>query len=137
MRPGKIQTMIIVIGITMFSFSTVLANSQPKQWTAPVSADSLVNPLKETPKDWKKGAAIYNTACVVCHGTSGKGDGIAGAALIPRPADLSSETVQNQSDGAIFWKLTEGRPPMASYKAIYSDEQRWQLVKYIRELGKE
>ena len=134
MRPGNIQTMIIVMGIAVFTLNTSLANPQPQLWTAPDSADSLVNPLKKMPKAWKKGAALYNTACVVCHGNRGWGDGIAGAALKPRPADLTSKLVQEQSDGAIFWKLTEGNSPMASYKAIYTDEQRWQLVEYIRQL---
>jgi len=42
--------------------------------------------------------------------------------------------VQNQSDGAIYWKITNGNPPMASYKETLTEEQRWQLVNYIREL---
>ena len=136
MKPGILARITILVGIGLFSFQLGLAAPKPEPWMAPALADTLENPLQETPKAWKKGAALYNSACVVCHGNQGYGDGIAGAALNPRPANLTSKKVQEQTDGAIFWKLTNGNPPMASYKTIYSDEQRWQLVEYIRKLGK-
>ena len=52
----------------------------------------------------------------MCHGTSGKGDGPAGVNLDPKPKDHTSPVVQNQSDGALFWKITTGKLPMASYE---------------------
>lgn len=72
-----------------------------------------------------------------CHGTKGKGDGLAGINLKPRPQDLMSAAVQGQSDGAIFWKINEGRAPMASYKTTFTSEQIWQLVNYLRKLKTE
>jgi len=75
------------------------------------------------------------TYCVPCHGNKGKGDGVAAAALKPKPADHSSQKVQSQTDGAIFYKITTGRLPMAPYKDILNTTQRWQLVNYIRTLA--
>ena len=109
---------------------------QSSDWKAPAEADKLKNPLNDLAKASELGEELFNVQCAICHGESGTGDGIAGVGLTPRPADLTSERVQKQSDGAIFWKITTGRPPMASYESIYSDEQRWQLVAYIRNLGK-
>ena len=37
-------------------------------------------------------------------------------------------------DGEIYWKITEGRKPMPSFKNQLSDEQRWQLVNFLRTL---
>lgn len=37
-----------------------------------------------------EGKTTFETMCVTCHGTSGKGDGPAGAALTPSPADFTS-----------------------------------------------
>ena len=71
----------------------------------------------------------------ICHGTKGAGNGVAGASLKPKPANFTLKEIQAQSDGAIFWKITEGRTPMAAYKML-SDTQRWQLVSYIRTLKK-
>ena len=74
--------------------------------------------------------------CFVCHGPKGKGDGMAGAGLTPKPTDLTSEAVQSQSDGAIFWKIAEGRSPMASYKSSIPEKKRWEIINYIRTLKK-
>ena len=72
--------------------------------------------------------------CFVCHGPKGKGDGMAGAGLTPKPTNLTTEEFQSQSDGAIFWKITEGRAPMASYKTSIPEKKRWEIVNYIRTL---
>ena len=55
--------------------------------------------------------------------------------LKPRPGNFTKDAVQLQTDGAIYWKMTEGRAPMASYKTALTEQQRWQLVNYIRQLG--
>lgn len=105
-------------------------------WKAPAKVDKLVNRLTDLVEASKKGKEIFDIQCAICHGTEGKGDGAAAIGLTPRPADFTSESIQSQSDGAIYWKITTGRPPMASYKGIFSKTQRWQLVTYIRTLGK-
>ncbi len=103
------------------------------EWIAPASADTIKNPLKGNAASIDDGKKLYAKFCVVCHGEKGKGDGVAAAGLTPRPADHSSEKIQKQSDGALFWKLTTGRAPMASYKQ-FSAEQRWALVNFMRTL---
>ncbi len=105
-------------------------------WVAPSSADTVKNPLKGKADAVAAGKKLYTTYCVPCHGNTGKGDGIAAASINPRPADHTSAKVQNQSDGAIYWKLTTGKVPMASYAKILTSTQRWQLVDYIRTLKK-
>jgi hypothetical protein len=44
--------------------------------------------------------------------------------------------LKKESDGVIFWKITNGKPPMASYEELLTEDQRWELVNYIRELEK-
>ena len=133
---------IRIIGIgamlcgSILFFSGWTSNPSAGEWKAPTSVDNLNNPLKGDMKAAEKGKKIYKQMCVVCHGDKGKGNGIASASLNPRPADFSAEIVQGQSDGAIYWKLTEGRSPMAAYKDILKEDQRWQLVNYLRTLKK-
>ena len=50
-------------------------------------------------------------------------------------ADLNLPVVQRQSDGAFFWKITNGNAKrgMPSFSKI-PELQRWQIVLYIRTL---
>lgn len=122
--------------IVLIHISTFRVYSQDKNWIAPKSSNSLVNPLKGDENATLEGKKIYTQVCVICHGLQGKGNGGAGVALNPKPANFLAITVMNETDGAIFWKLTEGKPPMASYKDMLKENQRWQLVNYIRKLEK-
>jgi len=36
------------------------------------------------------------------------------------------------TDGELFWKISEGRRPMPEFKKRLTEEQRWQLVNYVR-----
>jgi mono/diheme cytochrome c family protein len=45
------------------------------------------------------GATLYHTHCASCHGESGRGDGMVGAALRNPPADLTAITRNN---GGLF-----------------------------------
>jgi mono/diheme cytochrome c family protein len=72
--------------------------------------------------------------CAPCHGYGGKGDGPVAPALQVKPADHSSELIQNETDGSLYWKMTTGRGPMQSFKTMLTDKQRWSLVNYIRSL---
>jgi mono/diheme cytochrome c family protein len=130
-----IKNMAVGLGMLIL-FSAAKKNIQTGDWKAPPEADKLSNPLKGNAVATDAGKVLYVKFCVVCHGNKGRGDGIAGVSLNPRPANHSSQKVQGQTDGAIFWKIATGRPPMVSYKTSLTETQRWQLVNYIREFGK-
>lgn len=105
-------------------------------WAAPSSADKLKNPLAGIEKVSEETKKNFNQDCVTCHGNEGKGDGPTSNLLEIPPADLTSAKVQKQSDGAIFWKITTGKGYMPSFKKTFKDKQRWEMVNYIRLLGK-
>jgi mono/diheme cytochrome c family protein len=110
-----------------------------QQWQAPPEALALKNPLKPTPENIAKGREWYNQRCVDCHGNSGKGGGYLGAALrrdgqLMFPTNLVSQVVQANTDGELFWKITNGRSPMPANRIRFEEEQRWQMVLYLRTL---
>lgn len=106
-------------------------------WIAPASANELNNPLSGISEATNKGEKLFDQNCTTCHGTSGKGDGPTADMLDKRPADLTTLQVQKESDGALFWKITNGKGAMASYKKDLSEEERWQLVNFVRKLSRD
>src|SRR5665213_156102 len=108
---------VLVVFLTVFVYSQAIsehtsARFQTTPWVAPASANALVNPVKGDAAATALGKATYVKYCVVCHGATGRGDGIASAGLQTPPADHSSAKIQGQTDGAIYWKITNGRNPM-------------------------
>lgn len=102
-------------------------------WRAPVTARSRRNPLPASSANM--GAALFAANCAACHGAGGRGDGMAAAALNPAPRDLTSLPVQRETDGALFWKITNGRGAMPAWPWL-SERERWSLVWAIRDLAR-
>ena len=130
-----LKSLLILTG-TIILFAPPKTNAQTDNWKAPKIANKLKNPLKGNFAMVKKGKELFEINCVTCHGEKGLGNGVAASGLVPKPANLTSKKVQEQSDGAIYYKITKGKNAMLSWKYSLTSKQRWQLVNYIREFGK-
>src|ERR1700676_4595335 len=96
----KYKKLIMILWIC-FYFTN--AFSQSRKFPSPASADAVLNPLKGNAEATLEGKKIYTQFCVTCHGTKGKGDGIAAPGLSKPPADHTSDFVKKQTDGALVW----------------------------------
>jgi mono/diheme cytochrome c family protein len=85
----------------------------------PADASEKQMPFENTAIAAQKGKELYNVYCWSCHGTTGHGDGAAGGALGQKPANLHERRVKNQSDGAIFWKISTGKGNMPPFQRCY------------------
>jgi len=116
--------------ILIFIFTSFMSMAQDfPPWPAPEDAAAVQNPIPDDKASLEAGKALYNIQCKACHGETGKGDGLIKA------ASFYTESFQNESDGAHFWKLQEGRGQMPSFKALPED-QLWNVVNYIRSFTK-
>jgi mono/diheme cytochrome c family protein len=107
-----------------------------KDWRAPEKAKKLNNPVPATEASLAAAKAIYLEKCAQCHGAEGKGDGPEAPMYAVKPADLTDARMMGEmTDGEIFWKISEGRRPMPTFKKQLTAEQRWQLVNYVRTLA--
>jgi len=120
--------------ILLLSLTSTIALAQSSDWKAPPASANRPNPVPANATTLAVGEKLYLSNCQTCHGASGKGDGPGGAALEKKPADLTTR-IKGEPDGAIFWKITEGRSPMVSWKGSLSETQRWELVNYIKTLA--
>jgi mono/diheme cytochrome c family protein len=132
-----------LIGVIVLTLSSVFVAScalgpsggMTEEWEAPARAAGIRNPVAADTKSVAAGELLYQQNCLACHGTMGKGNGRAATSLEPSPADLSMPMMWEHSDGALFWKITEGRRPMPAFETLLADEQRWQVVNYVRTLA--
>jgi mono/diheme cytochrome c family protein len=100
----------------------------------PAANKAKASPLVFNASTAKEGESIYDKNCVSCHGNPGKGNYL--KALNPPPGDPATEKFQNQTDGDLFYKISEGNPVMPKFKNTLTEEERWKLVSYIRSFNK-
>lgn len=134
----KSLTKTIFIGTIIFIFYLFATAFVPQvdEWKAPPTSKDKKNPVTSDEVCIATAKKLYEKECLSCHGKKGRGDGEKAATLDKQPQDLTSSKVQSQTDGELFWKISEGKKPMPANKKNFSEEQRWQLVNYVRSLSK-
>lgn len=123
---------LAILGITLSAF-----NQPAKPWVVPEKFSKVANPEKADQRSFKEGKELYSKHCQSCHGKTGLGDGSKAAQLKSEPGNFSSASFQRQTDGTLYYKISEGRDDMPSFKKkIESTEEMWQLINYVRTLKK-
>jgi caa(3)-type oxidase subunit IV len=81
----------------------------------------------------------YDMACSVCHGSAGDGNGPAGGALQPKPANFTDAAFwATRDDDRIFTAIKDGAPAvggsplMVGWSTSYNDDQIRALVEYVK-----
>jgi mono/diheme cytochrome c family protein len=133
---GLVPALLISLLVTIVQHSFACGSLQEaKSWTAPSSASRKKNPVTCDDKSIGRGRAMYARECRACHGSAGHGDGSKAAELRPRPTDLTSPRCSEQPDGALFWKISEGRKSMPGFDGLLETNERWDVVNYLRSLA--
>ena len=128
--------LVVAMGLTSISF-TIINNNDKKPWPVPDKDKNMKNPVAVDAASIAEGKALYATHCKSCHGAKGLGDGSKATNLKTEAGNFSKADFQTQTDGAIFYKTSEGRDDMPSFKKKLPDaEDRWNLVNFVRTLKK-
>lgn len=137
MKNYKVHNSTLVIALMAFvTLSFTLAPiMQDSDWTVPEAANKMENPVADDEEATTIGKTLYAKHCKSCHGNEGLGDGPKSAELETPSGDFSTEEFQGQTDGALFYKTSEGRGDMPSFKKKMPEkEDIWSIVNYIRTL---
>ncbi|TLN02623.1 cytochrome c, partial [bacterium] len=103
----------------------------------PASYASMTNPVAGQASASDAGKVVFETNCASCHGTTGAGDGPAGAALDPKPANLDA-IMGTASDGYLMWRISDGggmapfNSSMPAWKGILSEDDIWNVITYMQ-----
>ena len=129
----KLQVLGIFLVFIMVAIAGGIVVYSLSDWSAPAKAKAMPNPIPATPQAIGAGMSIYMDRCQNCHGEDGNGRGERAEKLSVAPADFTdAQAMSAQTDGELFWKISEGHRPMPAFEKKLSAEQRWQLVDYIR-----
>lgn len=91
----------------------------------------------------EKGKALFAQNCAACHGTAGKGDGAAAAALNPKPRDLTDKAyMAGLKDEYLMDIVKKGGAAvgksalMPPWGAAMKDDQIRDVIAFVRSLAK-
>ncbi len=128
---AKFGMILPIVGLMAFSAQ---AQEKGKPWPAPETAVKMKNPVASNEASLAEGKTLYMKHCKSCHGPGGKGDGPKAANLDITCGDFTSAEFKKETAGTIYWKTTEGRDPMPTFKAKATDDERWKIVNFIQTL---
>jgi len=128
--------LILTFGaLAIFTLLLIAFTIEQEEWEVPAKYKNMENEYAGEDEDGI-GEELYAQHCKSCHGKEGYGDGTKAKELETEMRDLSLEEVQEQTDGALFYKSIIGRDEMPNFeKKIRDDEDRWMVVNYLRTLA--
>ncbi len=137
MQPSQHKSRIRPLGIIGSACDPgrglAIAINAAKNWNATAAARRLKNPVPPTDDAIAAGKQVYGEHCRSCHGEKGDGRGEKAAELSVAPGDFTdAPAMRRRTDGELFWQITRGRLPMPAFEDKLSDQERWQVVDYIR-----
>ena len=129
-------------GLTWAADPAVLRPRVPRDQIE--AACAVTNPLPVGEEVIAKGKALYEgkAFCKACHGPDGKGLGVdiaPGSLKGPLPRNFTDKKWQaTRTDGELFWILKNGSKgtAMAPFiPLILTEEEAWQVLRYVRSFG--
>ncbi len=110
------------------------SENPPQSSGGSVDVNALVKPSDDA---LAKGKVLFSQNCITCHGAGGHGDGVAAAALNPKPRNftVTDGWKNGHTVAAIYKTLTNGLGTMPAFALPVAD--RFALAHYVRSLGAE
>jgi mono/diheme cytochrome c family protein len=99
---------------------------------------NMTSPVPRNAQTLARGETLFTVNCAMCHGAKADGQSFIAtrfnAAHFYPPVDLHSQRVQSRTDGQLYWIVTNGLGNMPTFRNLLTDDDRWAMVNYIRNL---
>ena len=114
--------------------------------SAPEQRGNVSSSQTEMPDTFTlQGKAIYASQCSGCHGEAGDGQGMLTLSWLPRPRNFvhgsfryrSTPSGSPPTDTDLFHTVSKGLAGsgMPAFEAILSEQERWDVVAYMKQLS--
>ncbi len=136
----------LIVALSLTAGLVACGDEEPAAPVTPVAAPAPKPAPAPAPEPEPfDAAATFATTCGPCHGAVGDGNGPAGGALTPKPADFTDAAfwTPERTDEHIAKSIKEGgsavgkSPLMAPFGNQYDDAQIGALVQHIKSLKPE
>ena len=95
------------------------------------------NPTVDFDSSIKRGKVLFAKNCAKCHGLSGNGYGVVAHGFTTWPKQLWVwYKADSSADSYLFWILENGKSDMPPWGLILSEDERWDLINYIKTIKK-
>lgn len=110
----------------------------PSPYVIPAAAAARSNPIKQlSPEGLSRAKRMYGYDCATCHGANGDGRGeIALLQKLPMKDFTNAASLQNYTDGELFYMIKTGKNAMPAEGDRLNDEGYWNMVLYVRSMAK-
>lgn len=138
---GVLLRTLVVIGFLLcLGWAFAMADEDAEEAIPPEYAGKVMpagmgddSKVRVTGKEIYEGMVNPEVNCARCHGNDGKPTKLGKGA-----PDLSDPAMSKKhSDARWFWRISEKKPgsKMPGYKDTLTEEQRWQVIAYLRTLA--
>lgn len=152
---GVALTLVVALigGYSLVRSGLIPANADAtpgslETWLAATSLDAtlrrdapkVANPIAPTQENLLEGIQLFARNCAVCHGSA---QGAASPSpiakgLYQKPPQLATEGVEDDPEGASFWRIKHGirLTGMPSFGSSLSDREIWTLALFLKHMDK-
>ncbi len=107
----------------IFGLAITLLSAGPIAFT--LAAENRQGVTGQTLQQWDQVRKLYHANCVMCHGEDG-------VPLVPGTPDFSKGERLNKSDAELLKTLQEGKDVMPAWKDVLNEQQRRDMLRYVR-----
>ena len=129
-RVLPVRLPVIVVGVIVMAY---LARDVNLLTLKAFPTRFYTSPTGYTAQSIARGSDLFAVYCAVCHGTEGRGNGLASKDLKIKPTNLTSGHTYAHADGDLFRRITNGIGElMPGFGAELDEGERWNLIDFIR-----
>ncbi len=103
---------------------------KPFLMTTEEASEKLANPVQFDKMSVWHGQRIWNANCLPCHGVNAKSEGTIGQKMAA--PNLLTDFYKQRTDGRFFGVLTYGGVNMPRYGYKFSEQEKWDVINYLR-----
>ena len=136
-RYAVVAATLLLLGPVSVAQEKKEPQKESTEFKIPPEEAKRENPVKPTESSIAQGKRLFTSQCAMCHGKDGDGKGDLADVMKLKLRDYRDPAaLKEMSEGELFYILSHGKGQMPEQEGRLKDEQKWQLINYIRSLAK-